>query len=531
MIHFKFKSSLDYDTVSFEGAGLPVWELKKEIASVKKLGQSNDFDLVITNAQTNEDYSDEYQMVPKNTSVVVRRVPMSTSSASKKLHVTPLPSTSRSSYSSAPTVSSSHSNEDARIQAMMTESTAHWDRSSEEMAEQQQYHHDSSSFKRFIPKRNHLNAAIPAKIPPPSYTCYRCGLKGHFINFCPTNADPNFKTPRIKKTTGIPKTFLKPASSPSEDNVMIASDGTLVAVAPNEAMWNRMTAAKSILDTSVIPSHLKCPICKGLMKEAIEMPCCGAAYCDDCVRTVLIGPEEGTERFSDKFICPSCKRNPIYPDTLLPNKIVRRAVDELLKGMSLGVMGKDDSKELSANIELIDAATNVQPPGNATNASDKNESASISLNESGITSDKKSIDSQTVDNGKILSGGIDTTQSNIVNYAHLSHPVMHQNVNAEDLMKTMQHNKKDSQIEAVTSHSPSKNISQREHNHVQRSRDYDRERSRSPSRDRCYTKKRSRSRSVDRARNPGKERRDRSRSRSRSRHSRDYERRHYHSRK
>ena len=531
MIHFKFKSSLDYDTVSFEGAGLPVWELKKEIASVKKLGQSNDFDLVITNAQTNEDYSDEYQMVPKNTSVVVRRVPMSTSSASKKLHVTPAPSISRPTHSSASTVSSSNSNEDARIQAMMTESTVHWDRSSEEMAEQQQYHHDSSSFKRFIPKRNHLNAAIPVKIPPPSYTCYRCGLKGHFINFCPTNDDPNFKTPRIKKTTGIPKTFLKPASSPSEDNVMIASDGTLVAVAPNEAMWNRMTVAKSILDTSVIPSHLKCPICKGLMKEAIEMPCCGAAYCDDCVRTVLIGPEEGTERFSDKFVCPSCKRNPIYPDTLLPNKIVRRAVDELLKGMSLGVTSKDDSRELTENNELNDAATNAKPSGNIKNVSDNNESASISLNETGIASDKKSIGSQIVDNGKVLAGGIDTIQSSTVNYAHLSPHATHQKVNAEDLVKSMQNKKEYSHDEAVASHTPSSNLSQREHNHVKRSRDYDRERSRSPSRDRLYTRKRSRSRSVDRTRNPGKRGRDRSRSRSRSRHSRDYERRNYHSRK
>ena len=54
MIHFKFKSSLDYDSVTFEGNGLLVWELKKEITTLKKLGTSGDFYLVITNAQTNE---------------------------------------------------------------------------------------------------------------------------------------------------------------------------------------------------------------------------------------------------------------------------------------------------------------------------------------------------------------------------------------------------------------------------------------------------------------------------------------------
>lgn len=53
-VHYKFKSAKDYDTITFEGTGLPLWELKREIVQAKKLGHSGDFDLVITNAQTNE---------------------------------------------------------------------------------------------------------------------------------------------------------------------------------------------------------------------------------------------------------------------------------------------------------------------------------------------------------------------------------------------------------------------------------------------------------------------------------------------
>ena len=53
-IFYKFKSAKDYDSYRFDGAGVPVWELKKEIISAKKLGKSTDFDLVLTNAQTNE---------------------------------------------------------------------------------------------------------------------------------------------------------------------------------------------------------------------------------------------------------------------------------------------------------------------------------------------------------------------------------------------------------------------------------------------------------------------------------------------
>lgn len=53
-IFYKFKSAKDYDAYKFEGAGIPVWELKNEIVQAKKLGKSTDSDLILTNAQTNE---------------------------------------------------------------------------------------------------------------------------------------------------------------------------------------------------------------------------------------------------------------------------------------------------------------------------------------------------------------------------------------------------------------------------------------------------------------------------------------------
>jgi hypothetical protein len=53
-IHYKFRALKDYDTYTFEGAGVPVWELKQEIIAAKKLNRANDFDLLISNAQTNQ---------------------------------------------------------------------------------------------------------------------------------------------------------------------------------------------------------------------------------------------------------------------------------------------------------------------------------------------------------------------------------------------------------------------------------------------------------------------------------------------
>lgn len=53
-VHYKFKSSLGFDTISFDGLHISVSDLKKEIINKKKLGKTQDFDLQITNAQTKE---------------------------------------------------------------------------------------------------------------------------------------------------------------------------------------------------------------------------------------------------------------------------------------------------------------------------------------------------------------------------------------------------------------------------------------------------------------------------------------------
>lgn len=54
LIFYKFKSAKDFDSYKFDGAGIPAWELKREIVQAKRLGKTNDFDLILTNATTNE---------------------------------------------------------------------------------------------------------------------------------------------------------------------------------------------------------------------------------------------------------------------------------------------------------------------------------------------------------------------------------------------------------------------------------------------------------------------------------------------
>jgi len=75
-IHYKFKSSLDYDTLTFDGLHISLGDLKKAIIQHKRLGKMTDFDLQVTNAQTKEEYTDNESLIPKNASVIVARIPL-----------------------------------------------------------------------------------------------------------------------------------------------------------------------------------------------------------------------------------------------------------------------------------------------------------------------------------------------------------------------------------------------------------------------------------------------------------------------
>jgi len=91
---------------------------------------------------------------------------------------------------------------------------------------------------------------------PPSYVCYRCGqkgspysqetsniyspsFKGHWIQDCPTNNDRDFDhRPRIKRTTGIPRSMLKAVDNPNASGelgqgVMVTPEGGYVVAKPD----------------------------------------------------------------------------------------------------------------------------------------------------------------------------------------------------------------------------------------------------------------------------------------------------------
>ena len=53
-VFFKFKSQREPQIVTFDGTGISVFELKRDIISISRLGDGTDFDLSISNPDTKE---------------------------------------------------------------------------------------------------------------------------------------------------------------------------------------------------------------------------------------------------------------------------------------------------------------------------------------------------------------------------------------------------------------------------------------------------------------------------------------------
>ncbi|TPR08412.1 ribosomal RNA small subunit methyltransferase A [Aspergillus niger] len=76
-VHFKFKSQKEPSRVTFDGTGISVFELKREIINQSRLGDGTDFELSIYNEDTGEEYDDDTSIIPRSTSVIARRLPAS----------------------------------------------------------------------------------------------------------------------------------------------------------------------------------------------------------------------------------------------------------------------------------------------------------------------------------------------------------------------------------------------------------------------------------------------------------------------
>ncbi|KAI9460110.1 DWNN-domain-containing protein [Lactarius psammicola] len=363
-VFYKFKSQKAESRVTFDGTGISVFDLKKEIILANSLGKANDFDLVVFDGSSGEEFNDDSQIIPRSSSVVVKRVPPTRPGKGKAAMYVAGPgatatpeskptsaagntwsgkgSTSRrfdkeapSKPAATPPLQSLGGKEDeaAAMAAMFQAQSANWEETQEKMSHQTRIYTNprGTSFGRggkpFAP--HHQQAEKPL---PPSYVCYRCGQKGHWIQDCPTNNDREFDNkPRIKRTTGIPRSFLKAVDNPGGarigQGVMVTPEGGYVVAQPDSASWQRQTnKSKSLSEAEVRERPSKdptivCSIDNRILRDAVKTPCCGTAYCEDCIQTHLLEKD---------FICPSCASKVASLDKLAIDKPTRMKVADYI---------------------------------------------------------------------------------------------------------------------------------------------------------------------------------------------------------
>ncbi|XP_061337010.1 E3 ubiquitin ligase PQT3-like [Gastrolobium bilobum] len=355
-VYYKFKSARDYDSIPMDGPFISVGTLKEKIFEFKHLAKGTDFDLLVTNAQTNEEYLDEEMLIPKNTSVLIRRVPgqprlpiltkieqkeenkvvetepensslpADDTSAMKfpedtdwdefgnDLYTIPdqLPVQSSNLIPEAPPTNKA--DEDSKIKALIDTPALDWQRQGSDFG-------TGRGFGRGMGGRmgGGRGFGLERKTPPQGYVCHRCKVPGHFIQHCPTNGDPNYDIKRVKQPTGIPRSMLmvNPQGSYALPN------GSVAVLKPNEAAFEKEIEGLPSTTRSVgdLPPELHCPLCQDVMKDAVlTSKCCFKSFCDKCIRDYIIS----------KSVCV-CGVTNILADDLLPNKTLRDAINRILE--------------------------------------------------------------------------------------------------------------------------------------------------------------------------------------------------------
>ncbi|KAJ7504326.1 DWNN domain-containing protein [Mycena galericulata] len=375
-VFYKFNSRKDESRVTFDGTGISVFDLKRDIILANNMGKANDFDLFIYDSSSNKEYTDDSEIIPRSSSVVVKRRPAArpgkgkasmyiagagntvptsepvqrnaTGAASSSWHkgamskrfdVKDEPS---SSLVPKPTVStkpaSVEDDEASAMAAMFQAQTANWEETQEKMSHAQRIYNNSRGTGFPRGGKPHTPHQPPPQVDrplPASYVCYRCGQKGHWIQDCPTNNDREFDhRPRIKRTTGIPRSMLKAVENPNiaelGQGVMVTPDGGYVVAQPDSASWQKQVSRPKGLTVAEVrermPSDpsLVCPIDNKLFRDAVKTPCCGTDYCEECVQTHLLERD---------FVCPNCAKKIASLDKLVMDKPMRTKVADHIENV------------------------------------------------------------------------------------------------------------------------------------------------------------------------------------------------------
>lgn len=319
-VYYRYKSGVDTFSVPVPAPSIPVADLKRLILGTalhghgRTRGRGQRESVALYDSTTGEEYTDDGALVPRSSTVLVRRVAGPPAEAITFASQPPPPKAPTRDGAllsdSAVTASSAaeDDDEDRAISAVIDAAQLKWE-------DQHRGRHCSNR-----------GAALEVggrPAPPPGYVCHRCRVPGHLIQHCPTNGDPRYDLlPRASSNTNLSP------ESPSPD------DG--------------------------VPPELHCKVCNKVMADAVVASrCCFGSFCGACIR--------GQIAAKSRCVCGGQAR----ADDLIPNLTLRATIAKLLATKAAAGSGSASTENRKSS-----AGSNAEPTSRSPAASRENENLS-----------------------------------------------------------------------------------------------------------------------------------------------------------